>query len=151
MMALWGHHSSRFQGRGFEISAKHSDWKQTCTSLAAIIAKGKSASIVALDNLVRKEIDRLASLQDPNRGAWLSEMLCHFFPDRYPVVAKPVRVWLQDNKYRGPRNASEGALYIDLSMKLREALADNKTNTAKNLSELDHAIWQWYDREFGED
>ncbi len=150
MMALWGHHSSRFQGRGFEILGKHSDWKDTCASLSAIVAKGKSASIVALDNLVRKEIDRLTSLKNPNRGAWLSEMLCHFFPDRYPILNKPVKVWLQHKRFRGPRKASEGALYIDLSMKMRDTLVNNKTNTAKDLSELDHAIWQWYDREFGE-
>jgi hypothetical protein len=151
MMALWGHHTSRFQGRGFEILGKHSDWKDTCASLSAIIAKGKSASVVALDNVVRKEIDRLASLENPNRGAGLSEMLCHFFPARYPILNKAVRVWLQHNKFRGPHKASEGALYIDLSMKLRDALASNKTNTARDLSELDHAIWQWYDREFGEE
>ncbi len=150
MMALWGHHPSRFQGRGFEILGKHSDWKDTCASLYAIVAKGKSASIVALDNLVRKEIDRLTSLENPNRGAWLSEMLCHFFPDRYPILNKPVKVWLQHNRFRGPRKASEGALYIDLSMKMRDTLVNNKTNTAKDLSELDHAIWQWYDRKFGE-
>jgi len=44
----------------------------------------------ALDNVVRKEIDRLADADNPNRGAWLSEMLCHYFPSRYPVVNKPV-------------------------------------------------------------
>jgi hypothetical protein len=152
MMTLWGYHTSpsRFQGKGFEILGKHSDWKATCTSLSTIVAKGKSASVVSLDNLVRKEIDRLASIENPNRGAWLSEMLCHFFPDRYPILNKPVRVWLQHSKYKGPRKASEGALYIDLSMKLRDALVNNNANTAKDLSELDHAIWQWYDREFEE-
>jgi hypothetical protein len=151
MMTLWGKSPSRFQGRGFEIRGKHSDWEGTCTSLSTILAKGRSGSVVALDNLVRKEIDRLASLKNPNRGAWLSEMLCHFFPDRYPIWNKPVRVWLQHSKYKGPRKASEGALYIHLSVKLRNALANNKTNTARDLSELDHAIWQWYHREFGED
>lgn len=150
MMTLWGHHKSRFQGRGFEILGKHSDWKDTCSSLSTIVAKGGSSSVVVLDNLVRREIDRLASAHNPNRGAWLSEMLCHFFPDRYPILNKPVRVWLQHNRYTGPHNASEGAVYIDLSTKLRDALATNNTNTARNLSELDHAIWQWYHREFGE-
>lgn len=151
MMTLWGHHVSRFQGRGFEIRGKHSDWKDTCASLSTIVAKGSSLSVVALDNLVRKEIDRLASVENPDRGAWLSEMLCHFFPDRYPILNKPVRVWLQHNKFKGSRNASEGAQYIHLSIKLRTTLANNKANTARDLSELDHAIWQWYHREFGED
>lgn len=151
MMTRWGHHASRFQGRGFEIRGKHSDWKDICASLSTIVAKGSSSSVVALDNLVRKEIDRLASVENPNRGAWFSEMLCHFFPGRYPILNKPVRVWLQHNKFKGPRKASEGALYIDLSIKLRDALANNKANTARDLSELDLAIWQWYHREFGED
>ncbi len=96
MMILWGHHRSRFQGRGFEILGKHSDWKETCASLSTIVRKSDSSSVVALDNFVRKEIDRLASIENPNRGAWLSEMLCHFFPDRYPILNKPVRVWLQN-------------------------------------------------------
>ena len=151
MMSLWGHHESRFQGRGFEIAGKHSDWKDTCSSLSTIVAKSSTSSVAALDNLVRKEIDRLASVENPNRGAWLSEMLCHFFPDRYPILNKPVRVWLQHNKFKGPRKASEGAVYIDLSLKLRDALRHNTTNTAGDISELDHAIWQWYDKEFGED
>jgi hypothetical protein len=64
-----------------------------------------------MDNLVKKEIDRLASTENPNRGAWLSEML---------------------------------------SVKLRNALENNTVNSAKNLAELDHAIWKWYDNEFGE-
>ncbi len=110
MMTLWGHHESRLQGRGFEIIGKHSDLKNTCFSLSTIVAKGSSLSVVALDNLVRKEIDRLASIENPNRGAWLSEMLCHFFPDRYPILNKPVRIWLQHNKFKGPRRASEGAI-----------------------------------------
>ncbi|MCA9934271.1 MAG: hypothetical protein KC415_10120, partial [Anaerolineales bacterium] len=48
------------------------------------------------------------------------------------------------NKYRAPHKASEGAKYIDLALKLRQALRQNTKNNAKNLLELDHAIWQWY-------
>jgi hypothetical protein len=143
MMSLWGKHSSRFQGRGFEIRGKHSDWKATCKSLSKIIAKSDSYSELALDSLVRKEIDHLAEVQNPNRKAWLSEMLCHFFPEKYPIINDPVEAWLSHNKYRGPHNASDGARYIDLSIKLREALANNKKHSALNLAELDHAIWRW--------
>jgi hypothetical protein len=151
MMELWGHHESRFQGRGFEILGKHSDWKDVCASLSTILARGSTLSVGVLDNLVRKEIDRLGSADNPNRGAWLSEMLCHFFPEKYPILNKPVKIWVQHNKYKGPSNASEGAKYIDLAVKLRNALKSNTANSAKNLAELDHAIWKWYDNKFGED
>lgn len=150
MMSLW-RDKTRFQGRGFEIKGKHGDWKDVCTSLSAILSKSSSFSIGALDSLVRKEVDRLADNNNPSRGAWLSEMLCHFFPERYPLLNKPVKIWLQSNKYRGPRKASEGATYIDLAVKLRDALKNNNDNIANNLSELDHAIWKWYDNKYGKD
>ncbi|MCX6141832.1 MAG: phospholipase D family protein [Ignavibacteriales bacterium] len=151
LMSLWGSNESRFQGRGFEILGKHSKWRQTCRSLSTIRAKAYTLSTGALDNLVKREMDRLTALQNPNRVAWLSEMLCHFFPGKYPILNKPVRVWLQHNKYRGPRGATEGARYIDLAIKLRSALENNTANRAKDLAQLDLAIWKWYDNEFGED
>jgi hypothetical protein len=144
MMALWGHHASRLQGKGFEIVGKHGDWQGVCKSISVILEVSSSASIQGLDNRVRKEIDHLVDVQNPNRGAWLSEMLCHFFPDRYPLLNGPVKAWLQHNNYRGPRKASEGSRYIDLALKLRKAIKQNNSNKAKNLLELDHAIWQWY-------
>lgn len=55
------------------------------------------------------------------------------------------------NRFRGPSKASEGAKYIDLAVKLRSAIKGNRANKAKNLAELDHAIWKWYDNEYGED
>ena len=144
MMSLWGCHESRLQGRGFEILGKHSHWNQICVSLSAILENGDKP-VSAMDNMVRKEIDKLTETENPNRGAWFSEMLCHFFPDRYPIRNKPVKDWLKYNKYRAPRKASEGARYIDLSVKLRNALKTNKAYKAKNLAELDHAIWKWCD------
>jgi hypothetical protein len=151
MMALWGSHDSRFQGRGFEISGKHSAWKQVCTSISRLLAKAPILSLGAMDNLVRKEIDVLASAENPNRGAWLSEMLCHFFPERYPILNNPVKAWLKHNKYKSPSNASEGAKFIDLSVKLRNALKTNTANSARDLAELDHAIWKWYANQLGKE
>lgn len=148
MMDLWGSHKSRFQGRGFEIAGKHSKWKEVCKSILSVLSKSDTATVLSLDTIVKKEVDYLNSRQNPNRGAWLSEMLCHYFPDRYPLVNKPVKVWLQHNKYRHPRGSSEGARYIDLSIKLRHAIKSNVANRAKNLAELDHAIWQWYDNTY---
>lgn len=144
MMTLWGHHPSRLMGKGFEIVGKHGNWQEVCKSISTILLVAQTASGPVLDNIVRKEIDRLSMAQNPNRGAWLSEMLCHYFPDLYPLINKPVRMWLQDNKYRAPRKTSEGAKYIDLAMKLRQAIKQNTKNRAKDLLELDHAIWQWY-------
>jgi hypothetical protein len=147
MMALWGRSSARLQGKGFEIVGKHGDWQDVCKAISTILTVSRTAAIPALDNVVRKEIDRLTKAHNPNRGAWMSEMLCLYFPDLYPVVAKPVRIWLQYNKYRSPRKASEGSRYIDLALKLRQAINQNKSsksNEAQNLLELDHAIWQWY-------
>ena len=149
MMKLWGHHKSRFQGRGFEIAGKHSDWKQVCISLSTVLAKASTLPVGTIDNLVRKEIDKLASGDNPNRGAWLSEMLCHFFPEKYPIVNNPVKAWLKHNKYSNSSKASEGARYIDLSVKLRNALKSDPAYAAKNLADLDHAIWKWYDNKFG--
>ena len=77
-------------------------------------------------------------------------MLCHFFSEKYPILNKPVKAWLRNNKYAAPSRASEGARYIDLSVKLRNTLKINIANSAKNLAELDHAIWKWYDTELGE-
>ena len=143
MVTTWNESGSRLQGSGFQISGKHGNWRGVCKSLLIIINEAKTSSLAKLDNIVKQEIDSLASAENPLRGSWLSEMLCHYFPDNYPLVNKPVRLWLQDNRYRSPKKSSQGSAYIDLSMKLRTAIKNNDSNKAKNLSELDHAIWQW--------
>ena len=147
MMALWGAHDSRFQGRGFEITGKHADWRGVCSGLHAILEYSKSSDAIQVDHIVRAELDRLAEAGNPVRGSWLSEMLCHFFPDRYPVLNTPVREWLKHNHYRPPRGASQGAAYIDLAVKLRASLRRNTVNGATSLAELDHALWAWWDSE----
>jgi len=144
MMQKWGKHKSRLQGRGFEIRGKHSDWQDVCKSISAILDAAPSSAPDVLDDLVRKEIDRLAKTHNPNRGAWMSEMLCHYLPGLYPVVNTPVRSWLYHIKYGPPHKASQGARYIDLARKLRLAIKQKK-NKARNLLELDHGIWKWYD------
>jgi hypothetical protein len=144
MMSLWGNSSSRFQGRGFEIKGKHTNWSDVCKSIVAILNAESTASVTALDGLVRREIDRLAKAENAARTAWLSEMLCHYFPERYPLVNKPITTWLRHNKFRAPRKASEGARYIDLALKLRHAIQGNTKNDARNLAELDHGIWRWW-------
>jgi hypothetical protein len=145
MMSLWGSDSSRFQGRGFEIKGKHADWKNVCKSISVILTAEGGASAANLDGKVRYEIDRLAKAQNAVRTAWFSEMLCHYFPDHYPLMNKPVITWLRHIKYQAPLNASEGARYIHLARNLRHAIEGNTKNEARNLAELDHGIWRWWD------
>jgi len=144
MMKLWSDHPSRFQGSGFQILGKNAKWHEICAALLNILNKSITASQSSLDDIVKKEIDNLAEKENPIRRSWLSEMLCHFFPDKYPLIDGPIESWLKYNKYRAPRNSSEGAKYIDLAIKMRQAIkgGGNKTNI-KDLAELDTAIWKW--------
>lgn len=143
---IWGHHTSRFMGSGFQIAGKRAKWHQVCQSLQNILDKSGKIKPPALDTIVRAEKDFLANppnSKKPNaaRGSWLSEMLCHFFPDSYPLIDKPVTAWLRHNKYHPPRGASEGAKYIHLARQMREVVKRKQNPNIKNLVELDFAIW----------
>jgi hypothetical protein len=138
---LWAHHLSRFQGSGVQFSGRGAKWSDTCTSLVTILDAGKGkARNSQLDAIVSREIDHLKSLKNPMRGAWLTEMLCHYFPSLYPVVNAPVHKWLKQNHWSARRGSSEGQKYIELARKLRYALKSHPAG-AKDLAELDHAIW----------
>lgn len=141
---LWANHESRFQGSGIQFSGKAARWREACTALVKAVDARRSASEIELDHIVAEEIDRLAKLGNPARGAWLSEMLCHYMPGRYPVLNSPVRKWLAANKWRGRRGASEGQRYAELARKLREAVR-RKPAGVRDLAELDAVIWQWVD------
>jgi hypothetical protein len=140
---LWAGHKSRFQGSGIQFKGKKANWKQPCNALLKIIDASKKLSAHQLDFLVIREIDRLHKAGNPMRGAWLSEMLCHYLPSLYPVSNKPVHIWLSRIKYRGRRGASEGQKYVDLAQKLRLAVQEDHPAGAQNLAELDGAIVQW--------
>lgn len=150
LMDLWGYHKSRFQGQGFQIKGKNGNWQEVCNSLSRILSVHEDISIAELDNYVKKEIDYLSKKNNPNRGAWFTEILCHYYPEFYPLVNKPVETWLHFNDFRSPRNSSEGSKYIDLSLKLRQAIKENKNYSARNLADLDGAIWKWYDINYKE-
>ena len=135
---LWANHHSRFQGSGFQISGKRANWREACTSLLRI-TNGPS-DIFDLDNLVQVEIDYLSKKNNPVRGAWFSEMLCHFFPMQYPLHNKPVKQWLRMKKWRAQRGSTEGSKYVELARKLRITMKHNKE--IKSLAELDCVIWQ---------
>jgi hypothetical protein len=94
-------------------------------------------------SIVRKEIDRLHDLGVPTRKAFLSEMICLMFPDRYPVWNGPVREYLRHVGFTAPRGASEGVCFVDLTKKLRVSIHENRDHPAKNLAELDLVIWKW--------
>lgn len=141
---LWYHHESRIQGSGFQISAKSAKWSQACRSMLKILAsanvKSKVKSEVNLDRVVRQEIDRLSQAGNPVRKAWMSEMLCHYFPDRYPLLNKPVKVWLKQKRWKAQSASTEGSAYIELARKLREVVRQNEDGP-RNLAELDAVIW----------
>jgi predicted SpoU family rRNA methylase len=139
---LWSEHPSRFQGSGLQMSGKAANWRQACAALHTILQKSDDGTGSELDHLVSLQIDRLRKAGNPARGAWLSEMLCHYFPEQYPVLNRPVRQWLKANKWRARRGVTEGQRYIELARQLRAAVR-SKPAGARNLAELDLAIWQW--------
>lgn len=132
--------SWRFQGRGLEIRGKHAPWRQACSALVRILEAGKALTTNQLDGIVAREIDDLARAGNSVRGAWLSEMLCHYFPLLYPVNNEPVHKWWAHNKLPYRRGATEGQKYSDLAKKLRWVLRKYHPAGAKNLAELDAAI-----------
>jgi len=140
---LWAHHTSRLQGSGLQFAGKSAKWEEACGALIRILDARKSLSTLQLDHLVIKEIDGLGKLGNPMRRAWLSEMLCHYFPELYPISNKPVQKWVSHIKLRGRRGATEGQRYIDLAQKLRLGVQNEHPAGARNLAELDGAIWRW--------
>jgi len=141
---LWTDSGSRFQGSGLQFTGKSANWRQACSALIKILEAGKTLSEAQLDQVVAGEIDALKKSGNPTRGAWLSEMLCHYFPELYPIKNAPVRKWLSQNKWRSDRRgATEGQKYTDLAKQLRRAVRDHRPAGARNLAELDAAIWRW--------
>ncbi len=128
---------SRFQGPGWERTGRNSNFKQLAASLVAVL----DAPAFERDSVVGAQIDSLKNLGNPTRSALFSEMLCQFFPAEYPVLDAPVKAWLKTTNFAPQRGATEGAKYVDLAVKLRAALKQDKKNAAKNLAELDVIIW----------
>jgi hypothetical protein len=67
-------------------------------------------------------------------------MLCHYFPQRYPLVNKPVKRWLTKNHWRATSGLSDGTRYIELARKLRDAVKQIR-NGPQDLAEIDAMIW----------
>lgn len=132
----------RFQGSGVErICTKNNNWREVTTALLDIIENEKKMSLLDLDQLVAEKIDLLAKRKNPARKAWFSEMLCQFFPDKYPVLNEPVRTWIKEKKWALDRGGTEGRKYIDLARRLRSVVRQN-SNYVKNLAQVDTLIWR---------
>lgn len=142
---LWSDHESRFQGSGLQFSCKYANWREANSSLIRILNESRKVSLVQLDHLVMKEIDALAKAGNPSRGAWLSETLCHYLPESYPVLNAPVRAWLKHVKWRARRKSTEGQRYVELARQLRYTLRQHPFG-AKNMAELDALIWHYADK-----
>lgn len=134
----WGSEcGDRLQGKGWEIKGKNSDFRKISESLLKILKAPKNSR----DDVVEHEIDKLYKQKNSARKAFLSEMLCLYFPDEYPVWNEPVQSYLREIKLQTPRGASKGAKYVDIARNLRLSLRLNPGYPAKNLAELDAVIW----------
>lgn len=130
----------RFQGSGVERTCTNkTNWKKATSALVEIIESNQSNE--KLDELVAEKIDILKRTSNPARKAWLSEMLCQFFPKMYPVLNTPVKTWIKENNWALDRGGTEGQKYIDLARRLRSVVRQNY-DYVKNLAELDTIIWK---------
>lgn len=135
----------RFQGSGVERTCtRKNNWKEATSALIEIIDNEQKLNQLDLDELVANKIDSLAynNEKNPARSAWLSEMLCQFFPEKYPVLNDPVRTWIRKKKkWTLDRGGTEGQKYIDLSRRLRSVLRQNR-GYVNNLAEIDTLLWK---------
>lgn len=134
----WGRDlGNRLQGKGWDRKGKEADFQDLAKAFITIADAPRRER----DDVVRAQLDRLADCGNPARKAFMSEMLCLRFPDEFPVLNKPVHMFLAKNQFTAPPGSSEGGRYIDLARKLRSALRANPGYPAKNLAEVDHLIW----------
>ena len=144
---IWNNRSDdnnrfRFQGSGVERSCTSSNnWSEITTVLLDIINNHSNDSIDDMDAFVSKSIDSLKESGNRARGAWFSEMLCQFFPERYPVYNEPVDEWIRDVGWKPTPGLSEGQTYIELAVRMRDVVRQN-SSFVNNIAEIDHVIWK---------
>ncbi|MBR3071373.1 phospholipase D family protein [Fibrobacter sp.] len=126
----------RFQNNGVERSCSKANWHEATNAFMFIYKKSEKCSVFELDKIVAEQIDRLKRKKNPARKAWLSEMLCQFFPNTYPLLDDPVNQWVKNIGWKLDRGGSEGKKYIDLATRLRSVVKENKP-FVNNLAELD--------------
>jgi hypothetical protein len=138
----WNGQDWKFQGNGvFRRDWQNTNWHLLCVALVNVLdCSANDRDRIVIDNYNTLE----SSNQVEVRKAVVTEMLCHFFPDLYPLWNTPVVTWLKNmNKWNASRSLSIGEKYIYLANTLRNALSENENYPARNLAELDHIIWAY--------
>lgn len=140
LLSLWGNgNSTRMGGGQWVIRGKHADHHELAKSLTAIL----DAPSGQRDGVVMRERDRLHQLEVSTRHAVLTELLCHFFPKRYPILDAPVRHWRSEVGFDTGTGGTEGERYLRLARAMRAALNEPgpKELDIRDLAELDTLIW----------
>ncbi|WP_432741474.1 phospholipase D family protein [Methylobacter sp. G7] len=140
LITNWNGSAWKYQGSGvFRRQWDDTNWTALCVGLVEIL----NSTPANRDVIVQRVYDRLEDAGDvAARKAVLTEMLCHFFPDAYPLWNTPIEKWLKHKeKWPKQRGLTKGTRYIHLAKILREALKANPDYPARNLGELDHVIW----------
>ena len=134
LVRLW----KSFQSGPWQITAKGSNWRAFSQAFVTICDATESER----DGVVREQLDRLETQKVETRSAVFTELLCRYFPQKYPLLNRPIKNWAGRSGYKAPRGASEGSRYILLAKTLRAALAQKpKSYPAKDLTELDVFLW----------
>lgn len=143
LLENWNNSDWKFQGSGiFRRDPNATDWCRLCKALVAILDSPANAR----DAEVQARYDELESSgRAEARRAFLTEMLCHFFPDEFPLWNGPIEIWLRkEGALKGrPRGLSAGGKYLWLTTQLRAVLKQRPDYPARNLAELDHVIWAY--------
>jgi len=134
-MGIWGRRL--IQGPQWTMKGKESNWRRFARGIMKIL----QAKELERDNVVKSVIDEFAERALPTRKSLLTELLCMYYPKHYPIINKPVQLWIKENKYGSPHGSSEGAKYLDMAVKMRSTLAHSGV---ANLIELDLLIWSRY-------
>ena len=140
LLRMWGSsHATRMGGDQWQILGKHTDHRELSRSLVAVL----DAREVERDDVVRRERNRLHERGVTTRAAVFSELLCHFFPSRYPIVDAPVRAWRSHVGFDRGVGGTEGDRYLRLTRAMRAAMRQDGPRRlgVKDLAELDALIW----------
>lgn len=122
---------------GWCRTCKKENWKQACKGLANIFSANDSER----DRVVKETIDALEKSNNPIRGAWLSEILCHHYPFSYPLVNDPVKSWIRKIGISKIRGVPDGNTYLKITLRMRKILSEHK-KLFNGFGEMDHAIWE---------
>jgi HKD family nuclease len=140
LQRLWaGNDKTRLGGLQWVMRGKHTNHQELARSLLAVL----DAGAVERDDIVARERDRLHAQGVSTRAAVFTELLCHLFPTRYPILDDPVRRWRSHVGFDRGVGGTEGERYIRLAEAMRAALNDAGPRDLglKTLAELDTLIW----------